>query len=143
MDRDTFKKDCKAQLRNPDDHGYIFVNTRKPAAISQSETRSDINQDVEYAEENSIIQDIDNPITQQIDELEEEIATENSGQGITFLSDNNEELLKRLEIILAAMKEGHRSDRQYNEVNCILKRFLEKGIIDKNDYKNVIDKIIQ
>ncbi|ESO89912.1 hypothetical protein LOTGIDRAFT_164607 [Lottia gigantea] len=28
--------------------------------------------------------------------------------------------------ILAAMKEGHRSDRQYNEVNCILKRFIEK-----------------
>ncbi|ESO85714.1 hypothetical protein LOTGIDRAFT_155207 [Lottia gigantea] len=102
-----------------------------------------INQDDEYAEDNLIIQDIDNPITQQIDELEEEIARENSGQGITFLSDNNDELLNRLEIILAAMKEGHRSDRLYNEVNCILKRFLEKGIRDKNDYKNVIDKIIQ
>ncbi|ESO92319.1 hypothetical protein LOTGIDRAFT_162622 [Lottia gigantea] len=96
-----------------------------------------INQDDEYAE--------DNPITQQIDELEEEIARENSGQGITFLSDNNEELLNRLEIILAAMKDGHRSDRQYNEVNCILRRFLEKGIIDKKKKKvlNVIDKIIQ
>ncbi|ESP02119.1 hypothetical protein LOTGIDRAFT_157269 [Lottia gigantea] len=33
-----------------------------------------INQDDEYAEDNSIIQEIDNPITQQIDELEEEIA---------------------------------------------------------------------
>ncbi|ESO97229.1 hypothetical protein LOTGIDRAFT_174512 [Lottia gigantea] len=31
MDRDTFKKDCKAQWRNPDDHGYVLVNTRKPA----------------------------------------------------------------------------------------------------------------
>ncbi|ESP01768.1 hypothetical protein LOTGIDRAFT_172415 [Lottia gigantea] len=31
MDRDTFKKVCKAQWRNPDDHGYVFVNTRKPA----------------------------------------------------------------------------------------------------------------
>ncbi|ESO86184.1 hypothetical protein LOTGIDRAFT_167418 [Lottia gigantea] len=31
MDRDTFKKVCKAQRRNPDDHGYVFVNTRKPA----------------------------------------------------------------------------------------------------------------
>ncbi|ESO99341.1 hypothetical protein LOTGIDRAFT_158426 [Lottia gigantea] len=61
------------------------------------------------------------PITEQIDELEEEIA---SGQGITFLSDNNEELLNRLLVILAAMKEGHRSHRQYNEVNCILKRIL-------------------
>ncbi|ESO88842.1 hypothetical protein LOTGIDRAFT_165262 [Lottia gigantea] len=49
-----------------------------------------------------------------------------SGQRITFLSDNNEELLNRLQIILAAMKEGHRSHRQYNGVNCILKRLLEK-----------------
>ncbi|ESO94742.1 hypothetical protein LOTGIDRAFT_117896 [Lottia gigantea] len=31
MDRDAFKKVCKAQWKNPDDHGYIFVNTRKPA----------------------------------------------------------------------------------------------------------------
>ncbi|ESO95966.1 hypothetical protein LOTGIDRAFT_144294 [Lottia gigantea] len=31
MDRDTFTKVCKAQWRNPDDHGYVFVNTRKPA----------------------------------------------------------------------------------------------------------------
>ncbi|ESO85499.1 hypothetical protein LOTGIDRAFT_154987 [Lottia gigantea] len=93
-----------------------------------------INQDDEYAEDNPIIQDIDNPITQQIDELEEEIARENCGQGITFISDNNEELLNRLEIILAAMKEGHRSDRQYNEVNCILKRFLEK------DYEYELDR---
>ncbi|ESO85889.1 hypothetical protein LOTGIDRAFT_167643 [Lottia gigantea] len=106
-----------------------------------------INQDDEHAEDNPIIQDIDEfediVSEHEIDELKEEIARENSGQGITFLSDNNEELLNRLEIILAAMKEGHRSDRQYNEVNCILKRFIEKGIIDKNDYKNVIDKIIQ
>ncbi|ESO96707.1 hypothetical protein LOTGIDRAFT_176561 [Lottia gigantea] len=93
-----------------------------------------INQDDEYAEDYSIIQEInevdDTSITQQIDELKEEIAREKSGQGITFLSDNNEELLNRLEIILAAMKEGHRSDRQYNEVNCILNRLPEKGIID-------------
>ncbi|ESO85149.1 hypothetical protein LOTGIDRAFT_176071 [Lottia gigantea] len=81
------------------------------------------------------------PIIREIDELEEEIARENSGQGITFLFDNNEELLNRLEIILAAMKEGHRSHRQYNEVNCILKRLLEKGIIDKNDYKSVIKNV--
>ncbi|ESO97177.1 hypothetical protein LOTGIDRAFT_143405 [Lottia gigantea] len=31
MDRDKFKKVCKAQWRNPDEHGYVFVNTRKPA----------------------------------------------------------------------------------------------------------------
>ncbi|ESO97165.1 hypothetical protein LOTGIDRAFT_174551 [Lottia gigantea] len=31
MDRDTFKKVCKSQWKNPDDHGYVFVNTRKPA----------------------------------------------------------------------------------------------------------------
>ncbi|ESO91843.1 hypothetical protein LOTGIDRAFT_121815 [Lottia gigantea] len=31
MDRDAFKKVCKAQWRYPDDHGYVFVNTRKPA----------------------------------------------------------------------------------------------------------------
>ncbi|ESO92962.1 hypothetical protein LOTGIDRAFT_161989 [Lottia gigantea] len=30
MDRNTFKKVCKAQWRNPDDHGYVFVNTSKP-----------------------------------------------------------------------------------------------------------------
>ncbi|ESO92999.1 hypothetical protein LOTGIDRAFT_162023 [Lottia gigantea] len=64
-----------------------------------------------------------------------------SGQGITFLSDDNKELLNRLEIILAAMKEGHRSDRQYNEVNGILKRLLEKEIISKKDYINVIKNV--
>ncbi|ESO98094.1 hypothetical protein LOTGIDRAFT_143112 [Lottia gigantea] len=31
IDRDTFKKVCKAQWKNPDDYGYVFVNTRKPA----------------------------------------------------------------------------------------------------------------
>ncbi|ESP02761.1 hypothetical protein LOTGIDRAFT_156707 [Lottia gigantea] len=31
IDRDTCKKVCKAQWRNPDEHGYVFVNTRKPA----------------------------------------------------------------------------------------------------------------
>ncbi|ESP03252.1 hypothetical protein LOTGIDRAFT_171599 [Lottia gigantea] len=83
-----------------------------------------------YAEDN-------NSITQEIDEFEDMV----SGQGITFLSDNNEELLNRLRVILAAMKEGHRSHRQFNEVNCILKRLLEKGIIDKNDYKSVIKNV--
>ncbi|ESO95188.1 hypothetical protein LOTGIDRAFT_175241 [Lottia gigantea] len=77
------------------------------------------------------------PIIQEIDEFEDMV----SGEGITFLSDNNEELLNRLRLILAAMKEGHRSHRQYNEVNCILKRLLEKGIIDKNDYKSVIKNV--
>ncbi|ESP00856.1 hypothetical protein LOTGIDRAFT_173048 [Lottia gigantea] len=49
------------------------------------------------------------PIIQEIYEFEDLIAREKSGQGITFLSDNNEELLYRLRVILAAMKEGHRS----------------------------------
>ncbi|ESO87227.1 hypothetical protein LOTGIDRAFT_154730 [Lottia gigantea] len=31
MDRDAFKKVCKTKWKNPGDHGYIFVNTRKPA----------------------------------------------------------------------------------------------------------------
>ncbi|ESO99458.1 hypothetical protein LOTGIDRAFT_158543 [Lottia gigantea] len=70
------------------------------------------------------------PIIQEIDEFEDMV----SGQGITFLSDNNEELLNRLRVILAAMKEGHRSKRQYNEVNCILKRLLEK------DYEYELDR---
>ncbi|ESO94786.1 hypothetical protein LOTGIDRAFT_161037 [Lottia gigantea] len=63
------------------------------------------------------------PIIQEIDEFDDMVA---SGQGITFLSDNNEELLNRLRAILAAMEEGHRSHRQYNEVNFILKRLLKK-----------------
>ncbi|ESO93294.1 hypothetical protein LOTGIDRAFT_161860 [Lottia gigantea] len=78
------------------------------------------------------------PIIQEIDEFDDMVA---SGQGITFLSDNNKELLNRLEIILAAMKEGHRSDRQYNEVNGILKRLLEKKIVTKKDYINVIKNV--
>ncbi|ESO90029.1 hypothetical protein LOTGIDRAFT_175838 [Lottia gigantea] len=61
----------------------------------------------------------DCPIIQEIDIV--------SGEGITFLSDNIKELLNRLRVILAAMKEGHRSHRQFNEVNCILTRLLEKG----------------
>ena len=31
MDREEFKKLCKKQWNNPQDHGYVFVNTRKPA----------------------------------------------------------------------------------------------------------------
>ncbi|ESP02768.1 hypothetical protein LOTGIDRAFT_156713 [Lottia gigantea] len=77
-------------------------------------------------------------ITKDIDEFENMVT---SGQGITFLSDNNKELLNRLKIILAAMKEGHRSGRQYNEVNGILKRLLEKKIITKKDYINVITNV--
>ncbi|ESO88829.1 hypothetical protein LOTGIDRAFT_165248 [Lottia gigantea] len=61
-------------------------------------------------------------------------------EGITFLSDNNEELVNRLRVILAAMKEGHRSDRQYNEVNGILKRLLEKKSITKKDYIKMSNK---
>ncbi|ESO88038.1 hypothetical protein LOTGIDRAFT_166065 [Lottia gigantea] len=89
----------------------------------ESDDEYEVDEADDYAEDNSI--------TQEIDEFEDMV----SGQGITFLSDNNSD--NRLQIILAAMKECHRSHRQYNEVNCILKRLLEKGIIDKNDYKNV------
>ncbi|ESO88424.1 hypothetical protein LOTGIDRAFT_165548 [Lottia gigantea] len=78
------------------------------------------------------------PIIQEIDNFDDMVA---SGQGITFLSDNNEELLNRLRVILAAMKEENRSHRQYNEANCILKGLLEKGQIDKNDYKSVIKNV--
>lgn len=31
MEKDEFKKLCRRQWNNPEDHGYIFVNTRKPA----------------------------------------------------------------------------------------------------------------
>ncbi|ESP04223.1 hypothetical protein LOTGIDRAFT_170920 [Lottia gigantea] len=93
--------------------------------------------DDEYEDEVSDDYTEDSSITQEIDEFEDMV----SGQGITFLSDNNEELLNRLQIILEAMKPGRQSHRQYNEVNCILKRLIEKGIIDKNDYKSVIKNI--
>ncbi|ESO88595.1 hypothetical protein LOTGIDRAFT_165378 [Lottia gigantea] len=122
MDRDAFKKTGPETRRLQDVEKYLNK-------VIPDEEESD-----DYAEDYP-------PIIREIDELEEEIARENSGQGITFLFDNNEELLNRLEIILAAMKEGHRSHRQYNEVNCILKRLLEKGIIDKNDYKSVIKNV--
>ncbi|ESO81894.1 hypothetical protein LOTGIDRAFT_176326 [Lottia gigantea] len=136
MDRDAFKKACKAQWKNADDHGYIFVNTRKPAVDKaddeyEDEVIPDEEESDDYAEDYS-------PIIQEIDEFDDMLA---SGEGLMFLSDNNEELLNRLRVILAAVKEGHRSNRQYNEVNCILKRLLEKGIIDKNDYKSVIKNV--
>ncbi|ESO82854.1 hypothetical protein LOTGIDRAFT_155889 [Lottia gigantea] len=41
-----------------------------------------------------------NNITKEIDDF-----LEHTGEGIIFLSDNNEEILNRLQIILAAMKE--------------------------------------
>ncbi|ESO82894.1 hypothetical protein LOTGIDRAFT_155936 [Lottia gigantea] len=135
MDRDTFKKGCKTQWRNPDEHGYIFVNTRKPAVIGDENEDEESDDEYEVDETDDYAEDIS--IIQEIDEFEDMV----SGQGITFLSDNNEELLNRLQIILAAMKEGHQSHRQYNEVNCKLKRFLEKGVIDKNDYKSVIKNV--
>ncbi|ESO88587.1 hypothetical protein LOTGIDRAFT_165370 [Lottia gigantea] len=34
MDRDAFKKVCKGQWRNQDEHGYVFLNTKKPAEMS-------------------------------------------------------------------------------------------------------------
>ena len=72
------------------------------------------------------------PITEEIDEFN----NMTYGEGVTFLSDDPEQLLKRLNVIIEAMKHGHQSDS--NEVNAILKRLLEKGIISKEDYINVI-----
>ena len=60
------------------------------------------------------------------------------GEGIQFLPDDNEELLKRLTILTEAATHGHQSD--YNEIHAILKRLLEKGVISKNDYLNVYKK---
>ncbi|ESO88586.1 hypothetical protein LOTGIDRAFT_165369 [Lottia gigantea] len=210
MDRDAFKKVCKGQWRNQDEHGYVFLNTKKPAEMSNDwnnilkrnkeyiQAKNKVKTQVEiirlqqlgltenlqtqpilksqedikkrlippkepirpvephhpepnpYGVEtylNKVIPDEEEsddyaedypPIIQEIDDLDDMVA---SGQGITFLFDNNDELLNRLRVILAAMKEGHRSHRQYNEVNCILKRLLGKGIIDKNDYKSVIENV--
>ena len=74
-----------------------------------------------------------------IQEIDDEMSKEGEGlQRITFLSDNPQELLNRLTIITEAMKQGHQSN--YNEIHAILKRLLEKGIIDKSDYKIVIKK---
>ena len=58
-----------------------------------------------------------------------------SGKGITFLPDDPKELINRLEILLAATKEGHNSS--FNEIHAILKRLLEKGIISEKDYKTL------
>ncbi|ESO84265.1 hypothetical protein LOTGIDRAFT_155600 [Lottia gigantea] len=119
-------------IRTLDDIKRLFSNPDPDLPKSISPIVDDEVDEVDdYAEDN-------NPIIQEIDEFDDMVA---SGQGITFLSDDNKELLNRLEIILAAMKEGHRSDRQYNEVNGILKRLLEKKIITKKDYINVIKNV--
>ncbi|ESO88719.1 hypothetical protein LOTGIDRAFT_165503 [Lottia gigantea] len=117
--------DIKRLFSNPDPDLPKSISPIVDDDVIPDEEESD-----DYAEDYS-------PIIQEIDEFEDMV----SGGGITFLSDNNEELLNRLRVILAAMKEGHRSHRQYNEVNCILKRLLEKVIIDKNDYKSVIKNV--
>ncbi|ESO97650.1 hypothetical protein LOTGIDRAFT_152741 [Lottia gigantea] len=114
---------------------YMIKTKRKTKRLMAVETY--LNKVIPDEEESDDYGENYPPIIQEIDEFEDMI----SGEGITFLSDNNEELLNRLRVILAAMKEGHRSHRQYNEVNCILKRLLEKGIIDKNDYKSVIKNV--
>ena len=80
---------------------------------------------IDELDEDSLIQEID-------DEMSKE------GEGLTFLPDDPQELLNRLTIITEAMKQGHQSN--YNEIHAILKRLLEKRIIDKSYYKNVIKK---
>ncbi|ESO82904.1 hypothetical protein LOTGIDRAFT_155946 [Lottia gigantea] len=129
-------------IRTLDDINRLFSNPDPdlPKSISpivDNQVETYLNKVIPDEEESDDYAEDYPPIIQEIDEFEDMV----SGEGITFLSDNNEELLNRLRVILAAMKEGHQSHRQYNEVNCILKRLLEKGIIDKNDYKSVIKNV--
>ncbi|ESO94782.1 hypothetical protein LOTGIDRAFT_161033 [Lottia gigantea] len=47
-----------------------------------------------------------------------------SGEGITFLSDDPEQLLNRLNIIIEAIKHVHQSN--FNEIRAILKKIIRK-----------------
>ncbi|ESO96111.1 hypothetical protein LOTGIDRAFT_160096 [Lottia gigantea] len=128
-------------IRTLDDINRLFSNPDPdlPKSISpivHNQVETYLNKVIPDEEESDDYAEDYPPIIQEIDEFEDMV----SGEGITFLS-NNEELLNRLRVILAAMIEGHRSHRQFNEVNCILKRLQEKGIIDKNDYKSVIKNV--
>ena len=67
--------------------------------------------------------------------------TAHQGRGIEFLPDNEIELLKRLELLIAAKQEGHNSS--FNERNAILKRLLEKKFITKEIYKKLIKDLKQ
>ena len=55
-----------------------------------------------------------------------------SGQGVTFLSDNTQELKDHLQKLLSAAKEGHTN--VYNEGMAVLKRLLEKNELDKAEF---------
>ena len=112
----TRKKEVDKEINNRSIYGY-------------SDTDDDDSLD-EYNEDNSLIR--------RIDEFSDEVDNMVSGEGLTFLSDDPQELLNRLTIITEAMKQGHQSN--YNEIHAILKRLLEKRIIDKSYYKNVIKK---
>ncbi|ESO91860.1 hypothetical protein LOTGIDRAFT_163220 [Lottia gigantea] len=180
MDRDAFKKVWKAQWKNPDEQGYVFVNTRKPAGersayvnfifLKMDNWNNILKRNREYIKaknkikiqvENNRLQQLGltenlqtlfQPILKSQEDIKKKLAPKQiqqspvpsieypikddeesddyaedyppiiqeidedmvSGEGITFLSDNNEEILNRLQIILAAMKEGHPSHRQYN-----------------------------
>ena len=52
-----------------------------------------------------------------------------------FLPDDPQELLNRLNILISAIKEGHNSS--FNEIHAILKRLLEKKILNEEDYKSI------
>ena len=54
-----------------------------------------------------------------------------------FLPDDPQELLNRLNILISAIKEGHNSS--FNEIHAILKRLLEKKILNEEDYKSIAE----
>lgn len=56
---------------------------------------------------------------------------------VVVIPDNPDQLLKRLEILIAACKEGHNNN--FNEINAILKQLMKKNIISKSDYKRCMD----
>ena len=60
---------------------------------------------------------------------------EYSGNGIVTISENPEELFKRLEILLAAKSQGHNNSK--DEISAILDELLKQNHIDKAQYLSI------
>ena len=69
-------------------------------------------------------------------------STSKKGKGIcgrpVIISDNINELFDRLNILISARKEGHRSVDSENEINAILKTLLERKVISIQQFKKFI-----
>jgi len=75
----------------------------------------------------------------KLDELQQNVQVIGSGLKTVILSDNVEELKKRLTLLIAEYSAGNKN--LFNEINAVLDILLKKRTINAKQFKNILHKI--